>query len=214
MLKFKITTLQPKEHVKDTEKEIGSFTGNANQVLDYLESIDLDLDKQKLYRVKEGKPEVYHVPAFDTLKIDEDKRSEAAKIFNEGYDFHVKIERLDREEKPATTELLTEAIDLICMFSNDADAAIRGQWKADTEGFQEQKEKAQAFLSKVKGKTFVILDPAKNPLYLKLKESKDFLEGVACDVDWMEQLSKEIETELENTNQAIKNYEKENGINE
>ena len=95
---FKITTLLPKEKEGDNEERLGNYSGTVYDSMNYLESIGINFSLSKMYSLKKGS-KVWFVPkdGFKNLLIFYKKDQVLAqRLHDEGYDFHVEIERIKK----------------------------------------------------------------------------------------------------------------------
>lgn len=94
-IKFRVTTIKPKEHINDFEKQIGSYTGDINSISNYLENIDLNIKKDELCKL--SRPIEYAIQgvALNNLCVDWCHNNILRRFREYNKIFHVRIERLN-----------------------------------------------------------------------------------------------------------------------
>ena len=93
-IKFKATTIKPKEFIGDTEKEIGAFSGNIYAMLNYLNNLGITIKKQALYRIKKPCEYLIEGNSQNNLVTDWCFNDILKRLKAERFPIHVKIEKV------------------------------------------------------------------------------------------------------------------------
>jgi hypothetical protein len=97
-IRFKATTIKLKEFIGDTQKEIGSISGDIYTILNYLGSIGINVTMQQIYYYTKKKSWIFRVTYKQLNNVVYDwKYNEIVKKLKAlQFDFHIKLERIKK----------------------------------------------------------------------------------------------------------------------
>ena len=98
-VQFRATAIKPKEFIGDEEMDLGSFSGGAYGMLNFLENIDKTMTLQQMYKLRKPIEFCVEGDSQNNLCIDWNNNDIVKRLKENRFPIYLKLERISPNQR-------------------------------------------------------------------------------------------------------------------